>query len=288
MRTLFLLILGVVFIFGRLLFPNDIGFSDVVFTATPPSAAFQPVMDRTNTPFPTMAAATPYAEQVDDGGVINNPARDGNSENAAGTNGNTEANDAPADPASIFGESKVIDTFERGSSGFGLNAGLNDDENIRIISINNQLSLQPKKNSGWLTWRLRPPVISDGAAQMEFSLITCARGDRTGIVMRANDYSSGKGYYFSLSCEGTATILRDSQVIGTADAGGVFKNSSGDINVMTAIIRGNRLSLALNGTNLLNVSDDTYTEGYSGFFTAPQGENTLTMNIQSFREYYNQ
>ena len=57
---------------------------------------------------------------------------------------------------------------------------------------------------------------------------------------------------------------------------------------MTAIIMGNQLSLILNGTNLLTVADDTYTEGYSGFFTAPQGENTLTMNIQSFREYYNQ
>ena len=225
-----------------------------------------------------MTAESPLAEQENDGEVIYNSARAGNSGN----------NSAPADPAAIFGEPKVTDTFERGSSGFGLNAGLNDDENIRIISINNQLSLQPKKNSGWLTWRLRPPVVSDGAAQMEFSLITCARGDRTGIVMHANDFSSGKGYYFSLSCEGTATILRDTQVIGTADAGGVFLNSSGDINVMTAIIIGDQLSLILNGTNLLTVADDTYTEGYSGFFTAPQGENTLTMNIQSFREYYNQ
>ena len=191
-----------------------------------------------------------------------------------------------AAPNEIFGEAKITDTFDRGSSGFGLSAGLNDDENIRIVALNNRLSLEPKKSNGWISWRLRPPVISEGAAEMEFSIITCARGDRTGIMMRAKDYNSGNGYYFSLSCEGTLSILRDSVVLNTADARSAFKNNSGDINVLSAIVQGNTLTAMLNGESLLTVQDDTYTEGFSGFFTAPQGEKTLTMDVLSFKEYY--
>ena len=191
-----------------------------------------------------------------------------------------------AAPNEIFGDAKVIDNFERGSSGFGLSAGLNEDENIRIIALNNKLSLEPKKSNGWVSWRLRPPVINEGAAEMEFSIITCARGDRTGLMMRAKDYSSGNGYYFSLSCEGTLSILRDSMVLGTADARTVFKNNSGDINVMSAIVQGNTLTAMLNGESLLTVRDDAYPEGFCGFFTSPQGEKTLTMDVISFKEYY--
>jgi len=191
-------------------------------------------------------------------------------------------------PQSIFGSAKTEDIFERGSSGFGINAGLNDDENIRIIALNKRLSLEPKKDNGWITWRLRPPTVKDSAADMEFSIITCARGDRTGILMRSSDYTSGHGYYFSLSCEGTISILRDSTVLDTADARGVFNNNSSDVNVLTAMARGNVLSAYLNGQHLLSVRDDAYAEGFSGFFTAPQGQNTLTMDLLSFKEYYSE
>ncbi len=183
---------------------------------------------------------------------------------------------------------KVTDNFENGSSGFGINAGLNDDDAIRIIALNNKLSLEPKKTNGWLTWRLRPPVFKNGAAEMEFSITTCARGDRTGLLLHASDYTGGHGYYFSLACEGTVSILMDSVILGTADARNVFKNSSGEPNVMTAMIIGDSLSLLLNGQQVLTVKDSTYTEGFSGFFTAPQNNGTLTMDIQSFKIYYNE
>ena len=273
MKTLFLMILFVVTTVTHLVAPNLFTYtttvtpensetilatavtetiSELTEGVTGPIAIIPEV---TNTPVPALAAALPTAQPG-------------------------------AAPSEIFGEAKINDTFDRGSSGFGLSAGLNDDENIRIVALNNRLSLEPKKSNGWINWRLRPPVINEGAAEMEFSIITCARGDRTGIMMRAKDYNSGNGYYFSLSCEGTISILRDSVVLNTADARSVFKNDSGDINVLSAIVQGNTLTAMLNGVTLLTVQDDTYQEGFNGFFTAPQGEKTLTMDILSFKEYY--
>lgn len=193
-----------------------------------------------------------------------------------------------ADPRVLFGAPQITDVFERGSTGFGINAGINDDDGIRIIALNNRISLEPKKNNGWLSWRLRPPAVRDGAAEMEFSILTCARGDRTGLVMHAPDYTGGHGYYFSLACEGTISILRDATVLGTADAGSLFRNNSGDSNTLTAVIQGDSLTAALNGQIVLTVRDNAYSEGYSGFFTSPQNQDTLTMDIMTFNGYARQ
>ncbi len=190
------------------------------------------------------------------------------------------------DPKALFGEPKQEETFDRGSSGFGLNAGLNDDEAIRIVAIDNKLTVAPKKNNGWITWRLRPPVVQDTAVEMDFSITTCARGDRVGILMHAPDYTEGHGYYISLACEGTLSIMRDTSLLGSASAAQAFKNSSGDVNTITALYRGGMITAFLNGEEILGVEDKTYAEGYSGFFTAPQGQDTLRLDILSFKEYY--
>lgn len=297
MKTLFMLIVSIVFGFGSVISPTDFRSQN----NNTPTATTQP----TNTPFPTIA---PGSSNLSAEGYTGAPSDTSDDEEiyvlraAALPTATRAPEDATAesvspevtnssdstDTESMYDYSKpqIEDNFERGSAGFGLNAGLNDDENIRIIALNNQLSLIPKKNNGWLSWRLRPPVVQDGAAKMEFSITTCARGDRFGIVMHANDYTSGNGYYFSLACEGTVSILRDNTVLGTADASRFFHNNSGDLNDMTAIIRGNTLTLVLNNETVLTAEDNAYTQGFSGFFTSPQGQNTLSMDIISFKEYY--
>lgn len=273
MNVLFTYIIVITTILTNLIAPDLFKPIDAV---TPTASAVQTSIDPVSTPVPQQYPELNTINITPTAIVMPIPS----------SQGNTMPTQSGATPIEIYGDAKVNDTFERGSSGFGLSAGLNDDENIRIVALNNRLSLEPKKNNGWLSWRLRPPVINEGAAEMEFSIITCARGDRTGLMMRAKDYSSGNGYYFSLSCEGTLSILRDSMVLGTADARSVFKNNSGDVNVISAIVRGNTLTAMLNGENLLTVQDDAYAEGFSGFFTAPQGDKTLTMDVLSFKEYY--
>ena len=278
MKSLFFLILSLVFILVNLIAPN-------LFTYNP--ASYLPVKTEeaeiaaVETDLISRIAADRPAEQVPD--VPSPEAIPATATPAAPTFSILETN-----PTILFGEAKNVDNFERGSSGFGINAGLNDDEGLRIIALNNRVSLEPKKNNGWLSWRLRPPAIRDGAAEMEFSISTCARGDRTGLIMHAPDYSSGHGYYFSLACEGAVSILRDSEILGITDAQSLFKNNSGDTNTLTAVVRGNTLTAILNGEAVLSVEDSTYMEGYSGFFTSPQNQDTLTLDIMSFRSYYDQ
>ncbi len=281
MRILFLMIFVSVFAIGHLISPDDFRYQNIELITTESAAE----IETAETGEESGPVITPPASFQEDESASRNVTDSGQATEAPKS---TNSGQTGTDPEILFGTPKTEDTFERGSSGFGLSAGLNDDENIRIIALNNRLSLEPKKDNGWINWRLRPPVINDGAAEMEFSIITCARGDRTGILMHSPDYSSGQGYYFSLSCEGTVSIMKDSTVLSTADARSSFKNSSGDANVITALILGNQLTIKLNGDSLITIQDDTYSEGFSGFFTSPQGQNTLTMDVISFKEYYNE
>ena len=277
MKSLFFLILSLVFVLVNLIAPNLFTYS--LETAAPQITATDELPDEDA----ALISRVSTQQAVEKPEVIElveetpQPAATDQSFSVLDTN-----------PVILFGEAKNVDTFERGSSGFGINAGLNDDEGLRIIALNNRISLEPKKNNGWLSWRLRPPAVKDGAAEMEFSISTCARGDRTGLIMHSPDYSSGHGYYFSLACEGTVSILRDSDILGTADAQELFRNTSGDTNKLTAVVRGNKLTALLNDEAVLSVEDSTYAEGYSGFFTAPQNQDTLTMDIMTFSSYYGQ
>lgn len=285
MKTLFLVIVSVVFALGNLIFPDDF-----IRPTAEPKEIFKPVVTEI---IPSDAYTGEILDPDDDAYIL----RPSPLSTAAPSEGNTQtavptaaASSSPADIGDEidFSSPQIEDIFERGSSGFGINAGLNDDENIRIIALNNQLTLIPKKSSGWLSWRLRPPFLNDGAASMEFSITTCARGDRFGVIMRASDYTSGNGYYYSLACEGTVSILKDQTVLGTADGSNYFNNNSGDINVLTAVTQGKTLTLMLNGESLLTVEDAAYSQGFCGFFVSPQGQDTLTMNINSFDEYYSE
>ena len=284
MKTLFIVIVSVIFAIGNLISPDDF-----IKPEEKPADIFQPVVTAT---IPSDAYTGEIQDPDDDAYIL----RPSPLSTAAPSGSNAQTTVPTAAPAAAsdtgneidFSMPQIEDTFERGSSGFGINAGLNDDENIRIIALNNQLTLIPKKSNGWLSWRLRPPVLNDGMVAMEFSITTCARGDRLGLIMRAADYTSGNGYYYSLACEGTVSILKDQTVLGTADGSNVFNNNSGDINELTAVAQGNTLTLMLNGESLLTVEDAAYSQGFSGFFVAPQGQDTLTMNINLFSEYYSE
>ena len=276
MKTLFYMILGVTLIAVRLIAPNSFRNNDE-YTEMIQNLSDDPVIQEVTTIQREIATVSAAATAQ----TVIEPVNTAAPEIPVQNTGNS-------DPMKMLEAPKITDNFEQGSSAFGINAGLNDDESIRIIALNNKLSLEPKKNNGWLTWRLRPPVFKDGAAELEFSITTCARGDRTGLMLHASDYTGGHGYYFSLACEGTVSILMDSIILGSADARNLFKNNSGETNIMTAMASGGTLTLMLNGQQALSVQDSTYTEGFSGFFTAPQNQGSLTMDIQSFKIYYDE
>lgn len=273
MRILFLCILSIVFVIGQLISPEDFTYVEEPTEIPTEMTEEVPVIRPAERPTAVPQTHVHSVESAAAGTADNVPTAIPNTVN------NT------VDPVILFGQPVVTDKFDRGSSGFGLSAGLNDDEAIRIVALNNRLSLEPKKNNGWLSWRLCPPVIADGAAEMDFSITTCARGDRVGIMMHAEDYTNGHAYYVSLACEGTLSILKDSEVLASANASAAFNNNSGDKNTLTVTIMDDLLTASLNNRPILQIREDSYTKGYSGFFTSPQEQGTLTLDINSFYVY---
>lgn len=184
----------------------------------------------------------------------------------------------PTEPAApLFSE-----VFQNGSTSFGIPAQGYEDEDIRINTANSVLNLVPKRNNGWTTWRLRPPLLTDAAAEMSFMFISCDAADKSGVILRAPDYESGDGYYFTIDCSGKAAINLGGQQLVSGDALPFMQTNPFKSNTLRAEAKGSRLTLLLNGEKICETEDETLPSGFSGFFTAPFGNETLRLQISKF------
>lgn len=186
----------------------------------------------------------------------------------------------------MMGEPKISETFIKGSSGFGLAEGVNEDATINLNTVTGGLLVEPKMSNGWRSWRLRPPAVYSSVVEMDFAFLSCAANDQIGIIMHAPSYDEGKGYYFAIDCSGIMTLYRDSSSLGSVDASSILDRDPSHLNRLRAQINGPQVEFYLNGTKAIEVRDNTYPQGYSGFFSAPAYAGTLKALISGFYIYY--
>lgn len=185
-----------------------------------------------------------------------------------------------------FGVPKVSETFVKGSNGFGLRAGENEDISGRLTCSSDGLLMEPTQSKGWKSWRLRPPVLTSAIAEMDFNFLSCGLSDQVGIVMHAPSYDEGKGYYFAIDCNGIMTLYRDNDALAAADASAILRKDPAQLNRLSAQINGTHLEFWLNEVKAIEAEDNTYTQGYNGIFSAPAYANTLKVLVKGFYLYY--
>lgn len=106
---------------------------------------------------------------------------------------------------------------------------------------------------------------------------TILKGDEGGIIFRADNVTS-KGYLFSIKNDGSFTIFLTSDNshstnldYGSSPAIHTGLNKS---NMLTVVARGNQLYLYVNRQYVTNVTDNTYTSGQIGVFSADDSAPT--------------
>lgn len=185
-----------------------------------------------------------------------------------------------------LGEPKFKENFKKGSSAFGLAAGVTDDETMHMEIFNGKVIASPKMTYGWRTWRLCPPMFRDGIASMKIAFLSCGKGDTVGLILRAPDYSGGTGYYFGVTCQGTLNVFKATKLIETVDISDLFRSDPDDPIRIDAEVRGNHIAFYVEDVKVFEIDDDAYDNGYSGFYTAQMGENTMQAQISDFEIYY--
>ena len=165
---------------------------------------------------------------------------------------------------------------------------MTDSDQMRLTTSENGegLLIEPKMMKGWRTWRLRPPKFAEGIVEMSFSFLSCSENDEIGILMQSPDYESGNGLYFGINCGGIMTIYRNTEKVIQADASAVLKHGMENKNTLSVQMNDGKIQFNLNGVKGIEIAYEAGADGYSGFYTAPYGMNTLRVMIQSIEMFY--
>lgn len=179
---------------------------------------------------------------------------------------------AADDIAAALGEPDYRNPLDNGR-GFGLGEPY-DDDNVRIAVENGALSITGKDDNGWHSWRLTSPKLGDAYIEATVRTRNCSGDDLYGLVARAPDYESGKGYYFAFTCDGRYTLGKwveqgISDMIDYTQNAAILAGSN-QTNRIGIRMEGRKLGLYANGKLLQEIEDTSFEEaGYYGVFIAP-------------------
>jgi hypothetical protein len=186
------------------------------------------------------------------------------------------------DPKNSLGTPTWQNTLDNGTS-FGLDAGAYEDDNTKIVITGGAMTLTSYSTIGYHGWRLTSPTPKNFYLEAVFKTQSCGGGDEYGIVFRAPDYSSGKGYYFGFRCTGEFNLFRwdDTGLVGllTWTASPEILPGTGQTNRMSVLASGNSIKLFANGKLLTDVLDTKYSDGHFGVYISGYSGN-LSVNME--------
>jgi hypothetical protein len=192
----------------------------------------------------------------------------------------------PSDPASALGS-----PFWSGGLNSGGAFGLSDpyeDPNSRIYIQNGKMILISLQAVGWKTWRLTDRQISNYYLEAQFKTQSCAGMDKYGLVFRANDYGSGMGYYYEVTCGGLFGLLKwgtsnQSYVINQTANTNIMQGSN-QTNRLGVLVKGNSIRLFANGKQIFETNDSSFqTATKIGVFIAAVNTPGLTVEVSQIQ-----
>lgn len=172
------------------------------------------------------------------------------------------------DPVSWLGNPTKLDPLDN-PQGFGLEGGY-EDSAARIVVSDSAMVMTSFSTVGWKTWRVRPPSISNAYISANFRTLGCSGSDQYGIVFRAPNYDTGFGYYFSITCDGKYGLSRSDSngsatlVNPTLESG--ILQGPGQSNRLGAMLKGNQITLYINGKVVKELEDNSLSSGFWGAF----------------------
>lgn len=194
------------------------------------------------------------------------------------------------DPRATLGEPSWRNPFDSGR-GFGLNEPYEDD-NTRFAVENGHLVMTGRKANGWHGWRLTSPAVKNYYLEAVMRTRACSGSDEYGLVLRAPDFDSGKGYYFGLTCDGRYTFGHwiNTGVTDMIDLTQhpAIKTGENQENRIGIKLDGNHFTLYANGTVLQDFQDSSFTDaGYFGVWIAANRTAGFTVDVDEMARWDN-
>lgn len=165
------------------------------------------------------------------------------------------------------------------------------DDYTTIIIAGGVMRLSSSSTFGYRGWRLTSKKPQNFYLEAKFNTISCSGNDTYGLVLRAPDYSSGYGYYYTLTCDGKYALTKwnddGSAVVLDLTPGSSIRSGAGQTNTFGIWIRGSEIKLYANDVLLAELSDSAIPNaGHIGVFIAGRSGG-MTVELDEIA-YWNQ
>lgn len=185
------------------------------------------------------------------------------------------------DPKTSLGNPTYQNNLDNGTA-FGIDAAGYQDDNTSISVTGGAMVIRSFSSIGYHGWRLTSRTPKNFYLEAIFITQSCGGDDEFGVVFRAPDFASGKGYYFGLRCSGEYNLFRwDESGLGDLMSWTSNPNilaGTGQTNRMGILANGTSIKLYINGKLLNEIGDSKFSEGHFGVYAAGHS-GALTVNL---------
>ena len=139
-----------------------------------------------------------------------------------------------------------------------------------------------------VTWRLtRTLPLQNAYRELVIKTNYCPGKNGYGVYFHANGDAT-KGYYFGITCNGsyfldkwdiTGPVGSQKHTILVDTSNQAILTGNGQTNRIGVLTFGNRLGFYINGTQIIEIPESTFTSGYFGAFIRPDSAEPFTIHI---------
>jgi Domain of Unknown Function (DUF1080) len=188
-----------------------------------------------------------------------------------------------SDPAKLLGTPAWDDPMDNGKA-FGLDSSGYNDGYAQFSISNGVMVMTSLTTAGYKEWRLTDRSISNYYLEGTFKTNDCSGSDQYGLVFRVPDYSSGYGYYLTITCDGTYSVLKwDSNGTSTlvnAATSDKIKAGSNQTNRIGVMVNGSDYTLYFNGEKIQEFKDSAFGSASKlGVFITGYNTSNFTVDV---------
>ena len=146
-------------------------------------------------------------------------------------------------------------------------------------------------------WRLATlPSLEDFYAEVSGAFEACSGTDHFGLIVRIPERNpADRGYLFGISCDGRYSF---SEWDGSVEPRGLWTThinwtahpavvqGAGQTNRVGVMATGNLFELYVNGVKVADFQDDSFPDGFLGFYIGSDETDQLTVRVSEF-SYWN-
>jgi hypothetical protein len=186
---------------------------------------------------------------------------------------------APEDPILSLGAPSVKDTFDSGSIIYQY-----DDSQSSFQVDDNKYVLVAKKANTYETWSLSWEELTNFYLEITGSFgDDCSGKDRYGMIFRAPDTS--EGYLISISCDGSFRLSKwesEEEEYTTLESWTTsehINDGPGGVNRLGVMVKGTMITGFINGHQVFELNDGTFTKGRFGVLVAASDTAGFTVYL---------